>query len=220
VYARRQRQLPSGCKVRPVLRSSLRIAGVCAVLALLATGLGTVSSRAAATPTCPKLTNAQLRGVFGVVPTVSDSTLASGTVATGGGEAINCFYALRDPQSVTVKIYRGTGAFGELKKVISTSQGMNNGTANGDAATAPHCTSATAGYCDGNKYDEHLTAFSGLGVTAYDDPGGPADGANVEFTYKGNTFAVRSSGPYGVPGPPLSRVIAFAKLIVASHYTL
>jgi hypothetical protein len=48
-----------------------------------------------------------------------------------------------------------------------------------------HVTSAKAGDCQGNKFDEHLSPLAGLGQKAVDDPGGPSDGANVELTWKG-----------------------------------
>lgn len=141
---------------------------------------------------------------------------SGGTIASGGGSAITCQWLLGTEPSITLKLYRSPDALAALAKEIGVVEGMNNGEAN-DAGG--HCTPATAGDCQGTKFDEHLSPLSGLGQKAYDDPGGPSDGANVEFVWKGTTYALRSSGPYGEPGPNLRAVIAFARLIIRSGYT-
>lgn len=193
------------------------------VLLVSVAGLAATPSSPAAHPlACPKLTPAQIRSAVGVKPVSVMSAIGTGgTIATGGGIAINCFYTLGAEPSISLKAYRGTAALATLVKVLSTNLGIFNGTANANNGNAPGCTLAKAGYCQaGGKFDEHLSPLAGLGQKAFDDPGGPADGANVEFIWKGNTFAVRSSGPYGTPGPNLRQVIAFARVVIRSGYTL
>ena len=132
--------------------------------------------------------------------------------------AVACFYELGTEPSMTLQVYRGTAALAPLVKRIDDAEGAVNGQANANNGTAPDCTPAKAGYCQGSKFDEHLVPLAGLGQKAFDDPGGPADGANVEFIWNGNTYSVRSSGPYGVRGPNLRQVLAFARLIIRSGY--
>jgi len=176
---------------------------------------------AAKPPSCPNLSDAQIRVAVGVKPaSLAVSTLGSGTIATGGGNELTCQWVLGTEPSITLKVYKGSAALSELVKQISSVEGINNGSANANLAPPTvECSPKFAGYCQGPKFDEHLSPVAGIGEKAYDDPGGPADGANVEFAWKGNTYALRSSGPYGVPGPDLAKVLAFARLIVRSGYT-
>ena len=191
-----------------------------AVLSLVGGGLSVVPEGVAAPPVaCPNLTPTQIRGAVGAKPTVVRiGGPFPGTVASGGGVAVSCFYELGGEQSLTFQAYRGTAALPILVKRIDDAEGVVNGQANANNGTAPDCTPAKAGFCQGSKFDEHLVPLAGLGQRAFDDPGGPADGANVEFTWNGNTYLVHSSGPYGVRGPNLRQVLAFARLVIQSGY--
>jgi hypothetical protein len=188
-----------------------------AVLPLIGGGLSFVPDAAAAHPAaCPSLTPAQIRGAVGAKPTVVRSGgPTGGTVATGGGIAVNCFYELGGESSMTFEVYRGTASPAVLLKRIGSQQGVVNGQLNG--GTQP-CTPALAGYCQGSKFDEHLVPLAGLGQRALDDPGGPEDGAKVLFIWSGNTYWLGSSGPYGQKGPNLHQLLAFARLIIRIGY--
>jgi hypothetical protein len=171
------------------------------------------SSQAAATPVCPKLTPAQLKGALGVNPA---------SVSTGGSTGnqkgvpfLTCFYTLNGEASVTLKVYRGTAALELVEGTINVSIGTNNSQAN---ATGVPCEPAKDGQCKGTLFNGHSVAAFGLGDRAYDFPGGAAGGANALFTWKGYTFLVQSSGPYSIPGPDLAQVLAFAHLLIKTGY--
>lgn len=169
--------------------------------------------------TCPALTATQIEGALGAKPVSIASSMGSpGDFA--GSFAINCFYTLGEEPSITLNVWRGAGSLATLEGIISTNEGIFNGEANAKNGVGPDCTPAKSGDCQGKRFDEHPSRYAGLGEKAYDDSGGPSDGANVEFLWKGDTFLVQSSGPYGVPGPALSKVLAFARLIIRSAYSL
>jgi hypothetical protein len=186
-------------------------------LPLIGCGLSVVPDAFAAKPsTCPSLTPAQIRGAVGAKPTVvRTGTPTGGTVASGGGIAVNCFYELGGESSMSFVGYRGTAAVAVLVKRIGSQQGVINGQLNG--GTQP-CSPALAGFCQGSKFDEHFVPLAGLGQTAFDDPGGPEDGAKVLFAWNGHTYLLESSGPYGQPGPKLSQLLAFARLVMRSGF--
>jgi len=180
-------------------------------------GLSVAPGAVAAKPSpCPNLTPAQIRGAVGAKPTlVRVGSPTGGTVASGGGIAVNCFYELGGESSMSFVGYRGTAAVAVLVKRIGSQQGINNGQLNGGTQT---CTPALAGFCQGSKFDEHFVPLAGLGQKAFDDPGGPEDGAKVLFASKRNTYLLESSGPYGQQGPKLSQLLAFARLVMRSGF--
>ena len=189
-----------------------------AVLSLIGGGLSVAPDAVAAKPSaCPGLTPAQIRGAVGAKPTVVRvGSPTTGTVASGGGIAVNCFYELGGESSMSFVGYRGAAAVAVLVKRIGSQQGINNGQLNGGTQT---CTPVLAGFCQGSKFDEHFVPLAGLGQKAFDYPGGPEDGAKVLFAWNGNTYLLESSGPYGQQGPKLSQLLAFARLVIRSGFT-
>jgi hypothetical protein len=166
-----------------------------------------------ATPVCPAFTTAQLKQALGVKPL----SVASNTADQANVPRLNCFYTLGEEPSLTFKVYAGAGELEKLESTIDVSLGTNNMNAN-QAATP--CVPAKDGQCKGSLFNEHILPVAGFGPKAFDCPGGESAAALVVFTAKGDTFLVQSSGPYGIPGPNLSQVLAFARLVLHSGFSL
>ncbi len=196
-------------------RTSRRLVGSLLALGLAIAALGTtLPTAAAATPACPTLSAAALTSALGVKPL----SIATRTADVPKLWTLNCFYTLGAEPSLTFEVYKGTVAFSSLKATIDETIGTDNANANSEAPGT--CKPTKSGQCSGGTYDAHESALAGLGERAYTFPGNESGGALAVFVWKDDTFVVQSSGPYGVPGPTLARVLAFARLVIRSGFSL
>jgi hypothetical protein len=189
------------------------LCALCALAAVAAVAILPAVAEAKV-PACPPLKAQQVSRALGFKFVSVDGN--AGTHPT----MVNCFYTLAKNGGMSLKAWAGTAQYRQLKATIDENIGTINMNDDQSADAGSGACKPARGQCKGTQYNGHESPLSGLGGRALGFPGNKQAGALVMFTFHGNTICLTSNGPKASPGPTEAQLIAFARLLTRSHYSV